>query len=109
MLYLSSTKAKRCSKKERLGEDYRPTIKVATEKLEDENVAIIIEDNGEGLKMSLWEAMKPLISTKSKGEGTGLGLSIVEKLCAESKIKLSCKSEPEVFTRFTLTLEPVVA
>jgi signal transduction histidine kinase len=95
-------------KKQRLGEDYRPTISVKTEKLDNESVTITVEDNGEGIEIGFWEAMKPLVTTKPKEEGTGLGLSIVEKLCEESKIKLSAKTDPGVFTRFILTLEPVI-
>ena len=90
---------------EKLGKDYRPTISVSTKKLDDESVIITVEDNGEGIEMGFWEAMKPLITTKPKGEGTGLGLSIVEKLCQESRIKLNAKTDPGNFTRFTLTLQ----
>lgn len=95
-------------KKQRLGEDYRPTISVKTEKLDDESVTITVEDNGEGIEIGFMEAIKPLITTKPKGEGTGLGLSIVDKLCKESNIEISGQTEPKKLTRFVLTLEPVI-
>lgn len=91
-------------KKQKIGESYCPTISVSTEKLEDESIAIIVEDNGEGVEIGLWEAMKPLITTKPQGEGTGLGLPIVQKLCRESKIKLNASTEPGSYTKFNLLL-----
>ena len=91
-------------KKLKLGESYRPTITVKTEKLAEESMIITVEDNGEGIEMGLWKAVKPLVSTKPEGEGTGLGLSIVEKLCKESNIEINGQTEPGNFTRFTLKL-----
>ena len=91
-------------KYKKLGDSYRPTISVKTEKLAEESMIITVEDNGEGIEMGFWKAVKPLVSTKPEGEGTGLGLSIVEKLCKESNIEINGQTEPGNFTRFTLKL-----
>ncbi|NJO96058.1 MAG: ATP-binding protein [Pleurocapsa sp. CRU_1_2] len=91
-------------KSQKLGKSYCPTISISAEKLEDKSIVITVEDNGEGVEIGFWEAMKPLITTKPQGEGTGLGLPIVEKLCSESAIKLSASTEPGSYTKFDLLL-----
>ena len=44
------------------------------------NLTLIIKDNGVGLKYEKDELIKPYFTTKKKIGGTGLGLAIVEKI-----------------------------
>ncbi|RST68514.1 ATP-binding protein [Candidatus Aquarickettsia rohweri] len=66
------------------------TIKIKIEKVNDEHIKIIIEDNGGGINTDLIDKItEPYITTKNTG--MGLGLSIVKKILEdhESKLHLS--------------------
>lgn len=57
-------------------EEYKPTVTVSTEKLEDQ-VVISVKDNGIGIpKHVVDKIFQPFFTTKPTGEGTGLGLSM---------------------------------
>ena len=63
-------------KRQTLGGDYRPVVRVTTKAFE-ERVEIRIWDNGTGIPESIRsQIFSPFFTTKPAGEGTGLGLSI---------------------------------
>ena len=63
-------------KKKQTGEDYNPTVSVATKKQND-TVVISIKDNGRGIpQKALDKIFQPFFTTKPTGQGTGLGLSL---------------------------------
>jgi signal transduction histidine kinase len=63
-------------KKKKSGNDFSPTLRVSTKKLNDK-VEIKIGDNGNGITADhLDKIFQPFFTTKPSGEGTGLGLSL---------------------------------
>lgn len=73
--------------------------------MKDNQVIIIIEDNGHGIsKEDLDRILDPFFTTKSPGKGTGLGLSISQSIIQEHKGKIQFKSELNKGTDVTLTL-----
>ena len=48
--------------------------------ISNNNLNILILDNGVGLKYEKNEIIKPYFTTKKRKEGSGLGLAIVEKI-----------------------------
>ena len=68
-------------RKKTAGETYEPTVMVTTKKIHEipneEEVEIIVEDNGTGISAEhVKKIFQPFFSTKPTGQGTGLGLSI---------------------------------
>ena len=58
------------------GIGYEPTVRVSTEKLDDE-VVIKVKDNGNGIPQKVVDKIfQPFFTTKPTGQGTGLGLSL---------------------------------
>ncbi|MFH0882746.1 MAG: response regulator [bacterium] len=69
-------------------------IIITTEKLNEETVAITIQDNGTGIPENIQKKIfDPFFSTKPIGEGTGLGLSISYRIIKDHG------GEIEVFSR----------
>ena len=81
-------------------------IRIRTEVIDDNWVAIKIADNGPGMTQEVQQQIfDALFTTKPVGKGTGLGLSIsysivVEKHCG----KLSCNSAPGQGTEFAISI-----
>ncbi len=71
-------------------------IKIHTQIIENNFIAIIFNDNGSGIKSeSISKLFDPFFTTKSVGQGTGLGLSISYQIVTERhKGKLYCNSQP---------------
>jgi len=88
------------------GEQYSPTLSVATRNLGD-SIEIRIRDNGLGiLPEGRDKIFDPFFTTKPTGEGnTGLGLSIsYEIIVHEHKGKIEVESEPGEYTEFIINL-----
>ena len=85
--------------------DFVPTVKIRTQK-RNNNVAIIIHDNGMGIPADLREKIfTPFYTTKPAGEGTGLGLSITyDVIVQEHGGEIMVDSEPGNYTEFTILL-----
>ncbi|MBE9188407.1 PAS domain-containing protein, partial [Microcoleus sp. LEGE 07076] len=67
-----------------LGGDALPLIRIRTEVLENDRVAIAISDNGQGMAESVKSRIfDPFFTTKPVGKGTGLGLSISYQIVVE--------------------------
>lgn len=68
--------------------------------LEDNEVVLVIKDEGEGIKHELMEQLgKPFITTKEKG--TGLGLAVCYSIAARHEASILPTSSPEG-TSFTI-------
>jgi light-regulated signal transduction histidine kinase (bacteriophytochrome) len=62
----------------------QPTIRIRTEVLENQRVAIRISDNGTGIPEAAHRHLfNPFFTTKPVGKGTGLGLSISYQIITE--------------------------
>ena len=77
-------------------------ISIATA-LETGKRMLRVRDSGEGIsEENLHKIFDPFFTTKDVGEGMGLGLSISYRIMAECGGRISVKSQPGVFTEFTL-------
>ncbi|NJS11902.1 MAG: GAF domain-containing sensor histidine kinase, partial [Microcoleus sp. CSU_2_2] len=83
-----------------------PTIRICTEVVEGNQVAIRIIDNGVGMSSEvLSKIFDPFFTTKPIGKGTGLGLSISYQIVVQQHGgKLICKSEPGEGSEFIMLL-----
>ena len=80
-----------------------------SEDLQDEKVAISIEDNGSGIPAEVMDRIfEPFFTTKDPGEGTGLGLalvySIMEDMGGTLQIHSPATEGHETGTRVSLEL-----
>lgn len=76
-------------------------------KLFDNEVELVIEDNGHGIDEAIKEKIfDPFFTTKEKG--SGLGLAIVKKLVDENNGDITLQSEQNKGTRFVLKLPAVL-
>ncbi|MBC8602660.1 HAMP domain-containing histidine kinase [Parabacteroides acidifaciens] len=84
---------------------YNPTIQVSLKK-DGDQVRLVIEDNGSGITKEVKEKLyTPFFTTKPVGEGTGLGLSITKSIIEQKHNgTIEMESEPDKFTRFTITI-----
>ncbi|ODS34322.1 MAG: two-component sensor kinase [Candidatus Scalindua rubra] len=70
-----------------------------------ESVIIKVADNGRGMEQKCMDKMfEPFFTTKEVGKGTGLGLSIVYGIIREHNCSVTCESEINKGTIFTITL-----
>ena len=82
------------------------TIRIRTEVLGNNQVAISIADNGAGMPESVRSKIfDPFFTTKAVGSGTGLGLSISYQIVVEKhRGKLECISAPGEGAEFIITI-----
>lgn len=83
-----------------------PMIRIRTEVLNENCVAIAISDNGPGMTQSVLERVfDPFFTTKPVGAGTGLGMSISYQIVVDAHGgKIHCDSVPEQGTTFTIAI-----
>lgn len=83
-----------------------PTIRIITEILPKNSIAIRIIDNGPGISDSIKHKLfDPFFTTKPMGKGTGLGLSISHQIIVEKhKGSLHCISEIGKGTEFFIQI-----
>ena len=86
--------------------DAFPLIRIRTEVLDNNRVAIIISDNGPGMADSVKSRIfDPFFTTKPVGKGTGLGLSISYQIVVERhRGALRCISAPGGGTEFAIEI-----
>lgn len=83
----------------------RNSITVRVTDVSDDEVAILVEDNGPGMaEDQLQRIFEPFFSTR-RGGGTGLGLSITRDLVRQLGGSLTVKSEPNTGTTFRVALQ----
>ncbi|MEG4228892.1 PAS domain-containing protein [Microcoleus sp. N9_B2] len=89
-----------------LGCDALPWIRIRTEVVENNRVAIAISDNGPGMAESVKSRIfDPFFTTKPVGKGTGLGLSISYQIVVERHGgTLRCISAPGGRTEFAIEI-----
>ena len=89
-----------------LGCDALPSIRIRTEVLENNRIAIAISDNGLGIAESVKSRIfDPFFTTKPVGKGTGLGLSISYQIVVERHGgTLRCISAPGGGTEFAIEI-----
>lgn len=83
-----------------------PTITIRTGINTEHQVFIQIADNGPGIPEAVRNRIfNPFFTTKPIGKGTGIGLSISHQIVVEKHGgQLSCESQPEQGTTFTIML-----
>ena len=82
-----------------------PTIRIQTEVVGSDRVAIRIADNGSGITKEVQERVfEPFFTTKAPGKGTGLGMSISRQIVTEHKGSLYCISSPGKGTEFVIEI-----
>jgi signal transduction histidine kinase len=85
-------------------DDRKGLVTVRT-RIEDKNIVVEIEDNGQGMNEKvLKQIFDPFFTTKRAKGGTGLGLSISYKIIEEHGGKISAASKPGVGTTFTIRI-----
>jgi PAS domain S-box-containing protein len=87
------------------GDDYEPSLAVATRNLGD-SVEITIRDNGTGISPDMTKKLFiPFFTTKPPGEGTGLGLSISHDIIVKQHAgSIDVDSRLGEFTEFKIVL-----
>lgn len=83
-----------------------PKITIRTQRLDHQQIAIHIIDNGPGMPEAVRQRLfDPFFTTKPVGQGTGLGLSISHQIIVEKHHgQLECRSTLGQGTEFILTI-----
>jgi signal transduction histidine kinase len=85
--------------------DYRPSIRISTEKSAINQLVISVNDNGIGIPASIKEKIfQPFFTTKPTGRGIGLGLSLAHDIVKVHEGKIEVESDNKEGTSFTVTL-----
>ncbi|MGB3758933.1 MAG: ATP-binding protein [Rivularia sp. (in: cyanobacteria)] len=87
-------------------QSFVPQIRVFTELVDQNHIAIRIADNGSGIPPKIQSKLfDPFFTTKEVGKGTGLGLSISYQIIVDKHHgKLYCKSSSETGTEFVIKI-----
>ena len=89
--------------------DYRKSIVISSMQ-EDNNVAVVIHDNGIGIPEKLIpNIFDPFFTTKDVETGTGLGLSISYGIIKEMKGEISVDSREGHYTKVKIELPKSIA
>jgi PAS domain S-box-containing protein len=83
-----------------------PIIRIRTQLADQNQVAIIITDNGIGISDKIKKRIfDPFFTTKSVGKGTGMGLAISYQIITEKhRGSLKCTANPHQGTEFIITI-----
>lgn len=91
-------------KAKRTGENYQPSLSVATSKQIDK-VVIAVTDNGTGMEEKIiHKIFQPFFTTKPTGEATGLGLSLTYDIIRAHQGEIAVESKPGEYAQFRITL-----
>ncbi len=84
----------------------KPAIRIRTEIIDSNWVAVRIADNGPGIPEEVRQRLfEPFFTTKPVGKGTGLGLSISYQIVVDKhRGRLECVSEPGQGTEFIIQI-----
>ncbi len=81
------------------------TITVTTETIGEKNIAVHIEDNGDGIPpANMKHLFEPFFTTKPEMKGTGLGLSVSYGIVKKHGGRIEVRSEPGKGSIFTVLL-----
>jgi signal transduction histidine kinase len=81
------------------------TIAITTELTPENRVKISIADSGVGMKTeAIAKIFDPFYTTKPVGKGTGLGLSISYQIIEKHQGQLTCVSQTDRGTEFTIEI-----
>ena len=79
-------------------------ITILLQKNADENIQLIVKDNGIGIENeALDKIFSPFYTNKEADKGTGLGLYIVKNICKNHNAKIDCESKINKGTTFRIT------
>ncbi|MCK4768667.1 MAG: PAS domain S-box protein, partial [Desulfobacula sp.] len=85
--------------------DEKGNIDITTQKTEQDNILIMVKDNGKGIgKKNLSRIFDPFFTTKPVGQGTGLGLSVGYGIIKRHQGDIRVKSSEGKGTLFTISL-----
>ncbi|OOG70470.1 sensor histidine kinase [Algoriphagus sp. A40] len=85
--------------------DFLPKLTLSTKKTSDQEIQLVIGDNGKGIpKEILDKILEPFFTTKKGTEGTGLGLSISYDIIKAHGGKLEVNSTMGVGTEFIIQI-----
>jgi histidine kinase len=89
-----------------LSNRFDPTIRIQTSVTVEQEIRIVIEDNGEGIaEAAIPKIFDPFFTTKSIGQGTGLGLAIGHQIVTgQHGGRLVCRSKLGIGTTFEILL-----
>ncbi len=89
-----------------IGDRQKPTISISTEVIAEEQVRIIITDNGPGIQENIKHRLfDPFFTTKEVGQGKGLGLATSYQIIVEKHGgKLECISQPGTGAQFIIEI-----
>ncbi|MEO6329836.1 MAG: ATP-binding protein [Ginsengibacter sp.] len=91
-------------KKKHFGENFSPVVSVTTKKENDE-VVIIVRDNGLGIPQKVLDKIfQPFFTTKPTGEGTGLGLSLSYDIIKAHSGEIKVQAKEGEGTEFIIQL-----
>lgn len=91
-------------KQQKQREGYTPLVTVTT-KRNNNNLEIIIHDNGNGIPQKIRDKIfQPFFTTKPTGDGTGLGLSISYEIIKEHGGNIKINTVEGNFAEFVITL-----
>lgn len=80
-------------------------VSITTDRLSDDKVRIVIEDNGIGIPDEIKDKLfDPFFTTKAVGEGTGLGMSIVRSIIDEHSGSINVDSVLNEGTKIEIVL-----
>ena len=83
---------------------YQPIAEVKTRRIDD-NVEIIVTDNGNGIPQNIVDKIfQPFFTTKPTGQGTGLGLSLVYDIIKAHGGEIKIETKEGQGTEFIIQL-----
>lgn len=85
--------------------DFKGTISIKTRELDEDNIQVMIIDDGKGMPEDVVsQIFDPFFTTKDVGKGTGLGLAITFGIIEKHDGRIEVDSTEGKGTTFTITL-----
>jgi len=85
--------------------NYKPTVSITTQKTDNNQIKILVKDNGSGIPDTIKDKIfQPFFTTKPSGQGTGLGLSLSYDIVKAHGGELKVDTKQNEGTIFTIQL-----